>query len=270
MTSDSPSAMFDAPPLFEVSYSLQFEPIEDLHLGLFGLMWDLYRDRYQRVSHDNELAHQIEKFGVIPRELPSFQFLKSAPFPRIKFESDDDQFLIQLQRDRFIFNWRNLDGLFEYPRYDRLKEKFLQEFGVFESFLLANSLKSPSFDQVEFTYVNHMEVADLTVGDVFNAVVHSSSFSNELELESFSLNLKHLIKRDGDSLGRIYATMEKVDRKSDGVALYVLKFLTRTHPMNTTLDGVIEVMDIMRDEINRDFLSLTTPKMHKKWKQIVD
>jgi uncharacterized protein (TIGR04255 family) len=266
-TDDKAELYFATPPLTEVSFSLQFEPIEQLHLGFLGLLWDVFRDRYPIAQHADEIDHVIEKFGVLPREIPQkLKFLPQLPLPRMMYFSEDKQFLIQVQKDRFILNWRNHESVkFEYPRYKNLKKRFLDEIEILYGFLKANNLPSPDYDQVEFTYTNHIDAKDHIAQEVFNDVIDEKRYSPSLELETFDIKLKHILKKDDHNIGRMYTSIASGSRKSDGSKLYILNFTTRTHPTKPSLEGVVEVMDIMREEINNSFSAITKPKMHNLW-----
>lgn len=267
-TDETAELYFDKPPLTEVAFSLQFEPIEELHLGFLGLLWDVFRDRYPIVQHGDEISHQIEKFGVLPREVPpDLKFLKQLPLPRMMFFSEDMQYLLQVQKDRFILNWRNLDPKhnFKYPRYRNLKKHFLNELEIFYKFLEVQNLPLPDFDQVEFTYTNHIDAEEHIAQEVFNDVIDQSRYSPSLELENFNIKLKHILKKDNENIGRMYTSIDSANRISDGVKLYVLNFVTRTHPTESSLEGIVDVMNIMRQEINNSFSAITTDKMHSLW-----
>lgn len=261
---------FGKPPLVEVSFSIQFEPIEGFHIGLIGSTWELYRDRYPIAENATELAHQIEKFGVIDRKSQqlNLKLVEGTPEPRVIFYTADKQYLIQVQKDRFILNWRKCPSPgFEYPRYESLKARFFSEYQIFENSITRNSLAKPTFNQVEFTYVNHIDATTYTVNDVFNNVIEDSSLSQSMKLESFSINLKHLITKDEQNIGRLYTSIEKGNLVSDGSDIYILKFLSRAHPLSSAHESIDEVMDLMREKINSSFTAITTPKMHEEWQR---
>jgi uncharacterized protein (TIGR04255 family) len=265
-TSPQSQLSFKDPPLKEVSISVQFEPINGFHIGLMGLTWNVFKNRYPEVEATDELPHEIEKFGVISRKQLGFKLLERVPIPRLQFVSKDRQYLIQLQNDRFIFNWRKLfDENLEYPRYPNVKRMFLDELAIFNEFLATNGLESPSFNQVEVTYVNHIDANSRSIEHVFKDVIDESRFSSSLKLEAFSINLKHLIQRGEKNIGRMYTSIEKANKIADGKDIYVLRFIVRSHPSEPSLDGVTNVMDISREEINNCFSAITTKAMHDEW-----
>jgi uncharacterized protein (TIGR04255 family) len=74
-----------------------------------------------------------EQFDVTS---PRFGFtMSSFPMPRLWFTSEDGHQLVQVQHDLFILNWRKLDPPADYPRYERLRQRLIDEIGVFEEFL---------------------------------------------------------------------------------------------------------------------------------------
>lgn len=266
MTPAMSNLSFKDPPLKEVAISFQFEPIEGFHIGYFGLAWNVFKSRYPKFETAEELPHEIEKFGIISRKQNGFEFLVGAPPTRAMFISEDNQHLIQLQKDRFIFNWRKLfDESLSYPRYPAVKKMVLDELEIFTGFLTANNLEAPNFNQVEVTYVNHIDADNHSIEHVFKDVIDQSRFSSSLMLESFSINLKHLIRRNDENIGRMYTVIEKANRITDGKDIYVLRFVGRVHPSEPTLAGIVGAMDIVREEINSCFSGITTNAMHEEW-----
>ena len=266
MASKTVEPYFADPPLKEVSFSVQFEPITELHIGYVGLIWDMFRDRYPIAEHADELPHNIEKFGVIHREIPKMTFHEKLPVPRMMLTSADQQNIIQIQKDRFVFNWKKTDDN-QYPRYKSIKDCFLNELKLFSSFLASNNLPSMEFNQVEFTYVNHIDADNYAVHDVFKDTVHESSYSDNLKLENFSFKFRHIISNHKEEIGRMYTNIDKGNLVSDDSFVYILKFTARTHPLDSTLSSVVDVMGIMRSEINSCFSAITTEYMHKNWKR---
>lgn len=266
MTSATSNLSFKNPPLKEVAISFQFEPIKGFHIGYLGLAWNEFKNRYPKVETADELPHEIEKFGIISRKQKGFQFLEGVPPPRAMFISEDNQYLIQLQKDRFIFNWRKLfDESLSYPRYPAIKKMVLDELEIFTNLLTANNLEAPNFNQVEVTYVNHIDADNRSIEHVFKDVIDQSRFSSSLMLESFAINLKHLIRRNDENLGRMYTAIEKANRITDGKDIYVLRFVGRVHPKEPNLAGIVGAIDIVREEINNCFSGITTKAMHEEW-----
>ena len=75
------------------------------------------------------------------------------------FLTEDGTQLIQIQRDRFAFNWRMLDTDRQYPHYAQVRDDFVRQLEKFFEFLREEGLEDPNPDQVELTYVNHIPAA---------------------------------------------------------------------------------------------------------------
>ena len=77
--------------------------------------------------------------------------------------------MIQLQRDRFILNWRKVRPTDVYPRYKQtVRPRFEREWLKFKEHLTEFGMGTPDIQQCEVTYVNDMVHGDGwdTVGDM--------------------------------------------------------------------------------------------------------
>jgi uncharacterized protein (TIGR04255 family) len=262
MKSHKSDVSFKSPPLIEVSISVQFEPLQDFHVGLIGLILNEFRDRYPNVSHDNPLEHKVEKFGGIERvTTPKFRFMEKIELPRVQFSSANFEYMIQLQEDRFILNWKSGNGSCTYPRHEKLRKCFLDELAIFEKIVNQDLI----YDQVEMSYVNHIDVSDRATPEVFSDLLANSHFKKQEEIESFSINWKKIIMHKGQKVGRMYTAVDKAIRVSDNAEVFVLKFVTRAHPFTRDSSGICPAIELMRQKINESFVSLTTEGMHDIW-----
>ena len=154
----------------EVVFGLQFEAMTSLLVPHFGLLWRAFRKEYPKIDEKPPLTSRFEHFG--PRALEIEQTIElsdTPPLPRVWFISDDDSFIIQLQRDRFLHNWRRVGPGDEYPRFETLFPLFCQRYESFLQFLSAAGLEEPKLNQFELTYVNHIPFDYIAndVGEVF-------------------------------------------------------------------------------------------------------
>jgi len=121
---------FDAPhlqhpPIVQVICGILFTPVEDLDpLGL-GIYWNERVDDYPTKSLQLALVDASELasgFDLMPM--------------RAVFVGKDDQFLLQLQRDRFFVNWRKRGA--RYPRFSTAEgvlSRTETEFRTFRNFV---------------------------------------------------------------------------------------------------------------------------------------
>ena len=116
---EAPRPEYDAPPVIEVVLSFQFEPLAELKAAQFGLLWAQFRKEFPRIEEHPPIAPVTENFELSARERFGLQIeMSEIPLlPRTWFLNETGTELIQVQRDRFIHNWRKTDKGQAYPRY---------------------------------------------------------------------------------------------------------------------------------------------------------
>jgi uncharacterized protein (TIGR04255 family) len=260
---------FSRPPICEVAYSFQFEPIELMHMGYLGLLWgEEFKSGYPKVEQDDPLQHEIERFGAAASTMPkTLKFFTKLPVPRIRMISDDSCSLLQIQNDRFVFNWRNHSTIadVEYPRFDSLKETFSREFAVFSNFLGRNSLGELNINQVEITNVNHIPANGMSFSEIFAGLECGVDISSDLKSESISFRTQHVIHLDNKPIGRLYTVIEKAYLSSDSTEIFKLTFTARSNLKDATIVGALDILTLLRNKINQSFVCLTNGNMHEIW-----
>lgn len=266
---------FAAPPLTEVVLSLQFKPLTSLRTPHLGLLWQQFqnefRNEFPTIEEQAPIEQAMEVFG--PEQSAEvkiqLQMLDKPPVPRCWFISQDGTQLIQVQQDRFIHNWRKTGDEGEYPRYERVRERFRKEFQVFHGFLTAAGLGTPVPNQCEVTYVNHIiagkawqrhsELAKVLV-------IGAAAATDGLEPEDIRLAMRYIIRGpDAVPLGRLHVTATPGWRKSDGVPVIILNLTARGAPLRQDLEGALGFFDIGRRSAVRLFAAITTTDMHEEW-----
>ena len=262
---------FDAPPLVEVSISVQFTEIEGLNTAHLGLVWQKFRNEFPRVETQPPLPRMVlEPDRIEPRGSVTLELKKAPPLPRMWFLNRDETCLVQIQGDRFAFNWRKLDADERYPRYDRVKSDFSRNLDIFTQFLEEEGFEGLQPDQVELTYVNHIPSGDKQDGP--------SPLENHLRLwagvpleahlprpESASLKTQFAF-RDGDEfLGRLYVHLESRFLTIDESPVYQLQLTARGAPADQEVHSIPAFLDQAHVWIVQTFASLTTKEMHREW-----
>ena len=152
---------YKRPPVTEVAVSIQFAPLEELTAAHVGLYWARIKDAFPNVTEQAPIAHVVER----PEEenYPKIEaFLTQKPdLPRIWFTDNTETALIQVQRDRFVYNWRRVRDSDTYIRFPAVKSQFLLRWREFLGFLKDQNAPSPEVDQCELTYVNRIEQGEL-------------------------------------------------------------------------------------------------------------
>jgi len=206
---------FERPPVCEVALSVQFPRLEDVtNVNLIQLWAEVFRDRFPETEEKPPLNPLVERFGPpAPTEL-SFQVEAGPPVARYWFKSPDGTELVQVQRDRFIRNWRRLQTGMPYPRFDTLRDRFAEDLRSFIDFVDNKGMGEVEPNQCEVTYVNDIFADEGwdEFGDLENVVtVWRSNYSDDFltKPEEARFATSFLIPgEDGHPAGRLHVSLE--------------------------------------------------------------
>lgn len=139
-----PVAKFKQSPLSEVVCGVEFIAPE-FSTTHFGLYWQAVRERFPSLPLDRPPIGEIDLLPILPK------------LRRIWLESADKQQLIQLQSNRFHYNWRRQSITEEYPHFEEIYPKFEQEWQFFQEWwseIGQSPLQSICY---ELTYLNQID-----------------------------------------------------------------------------------------------------------------
>lgn len=140
-------------PLNEVAYGINFVApgFAVVHYGQF---YARIKDRYP----------EHRDLFPIGKPTPFADQIQIPALPRVWFENGTR--LIQLQMDRFVYNWRRL-GEEPYPGFSVLSLEFQHELEGFLAFAAEAFSEPLHFDELNLTYVNHIEDVDSLKSPIF-------------------------------------------------------------------------------------------------------
>ena len=247
---------------------MQFEPINQLHPGLLGLLWESYRQRYPRVEHQAPISPVREQFDVSPLRL-GFTF-EAFPMARVWFLSADGTRLVQVQRDHFIVNWRKLDTDLEYPRYVSIRETLVNEFSKFDAFIDKEGLGPVRIVQTELTYVNHIDARDREGGrkplSEIVSIWNSKAGAHGLpQFEEASFHARYIMRDLEKPVGRLHISLDPQIYSKNNAPVYALTLVARAAPPSQTIDGALVSLDRAHEAIVDGFTAITTDEMHAVW-----
>jgi uncharacterized protein (TIGR04255 family) len=255
----------------EVALSVQFSPIAGMTVARFGALWSFYNPPFSKTEDKPPIPSMIETFESARPQKLKFELVAEAQPTRCWFIAEDDSGLIQVQSDRFVFNWRKGEPPAKYPRYEQVREGFVTHFGVFEKYISDQRLGPIVPTQCEVTYVNDLPVNEgwSDHGELENIVAPWSGKRSDDFLqkpEDVQIRGRHVIRApDGRPLGRLHFNIEPRIRVSDGVPSLRLVLTARGAPIGEGNAGVLAFLDLGREYVVRGFTSLTTPEMHRIW-----
>lgn len=258
---------FARPPVIETVLGVQFSPITQFSIAHFGFYWARVRSAYPHAEDKPPLTPAFEEFGTPMSHLPKVGIeLVSEVDARCWFIDKSRTLLVQVQRDRFIQNWRKVTGEEPYPRYASLKPRFGDEWQRFCQFLREEELPAPEVTQCEVTYVNHIEpgVGWNSYAEIHNVIAAWTAPSGNFlpGPEVTLINTKYLMP---DKRGRLHIVVQPAVRPRDAKEVLQLTLTARGRPNTSGLDDILEWFDLGHEWIVRGFTDFTTTTMHEIW-----
>lgn len=262
---------FKHPPVNETVLSIQFAPIPDFGIPHFGLYWSRIKAQFPRFQVVPELASIQEQFGNPVQALSRLGIeglqLVTEPEVRCWFLDDSRTRLIQIQRDRLIHNWRQVEGNEEYPRYPKVRATFYEEWQRFRRFLADESLAQPQVNQCEVTYVNHLEYERgwSGYGELSKAIAFWSGKGADGFLpspERVGIDAHYCLPSES---GRLHIAMVPILRARNSKQMLQLQITARGAPKGTDDDAIFAWLDLGREWVVRGFSDFTSANMHKLW-----
>jgi uncharacterized protein (TIGR04255 family) len=259
---------FSNPPVAETVLSVQFEPPANFRAAHLGLFWREIQDRFPKTEERRELPSVIEEFPEVPKLAPGIQIqlqqLEVPPMPRYWFVNHAGKELIQLQKDRFVKNWRKIGEGDQYPRYENVKAGFEKDFALFREFVRNEKLGELQLNQCEVTYVNHIMAGEGWTQHAEIDKVFVGWRQPELSYPGAATDVtwtgRFLIADEGKPVGRLHVEVLPVSRAQDGKPMFVMSLTARGQ-----LGPGLDFFDLGRQWIVWSFKNLTTPEMHRIW-----
>ena len=252
---------YDYPPVTEVVCGVLFATLNAFRLPHFGLFWEKIKADFPTCQEVAPLMPLIEAFGV-EQETPVS--LSEMPLPRVWFVHRDDAAIVQVQRDRFLSNWKRISPTEPYVRYPTVIKLFKERLNSFESFLKENSLGAIDPLQYEMTYVNH--------------IIEGEGWSNASDLgkvfrdhqwhgkeNRFLPGIEHLNLRTSfvlpNNAGRLHVSIRDGKRREDMKSIILFELTVRGFPPDNSLAAMWDWFDVAREWIVRGFTDLTTEEV---------
>lgn len=263
---------FKDPPVVEVALGLQFKPLSRLKNPHLGLLWAKYRKSMPVLEELAPRPSATEDFDAPRLTSPEVQIkILGTPIgSRCWFLNGDGTELIQVQPDRFVFNWRKRQTAEEYPRYEYVKERFREHFHTFTRFLSREELGDVEPNQCEVSYINHIFAgAGWSTLDQAGRVFAQWKQRYDVDFlpkpETVQFETAYQIPGDDDEpIGRLHARMDSGYSESE-VPMFRFRLTARGRPYEESVEGAFRFFDVGREWIVQGFDCLTTARMHEIW-----
>lgn len=247
---------FDDPPVNEVALGRTFLPRADFLLPHFGGFWQKVFSKFPRAEHAPPIISQTNPdFSADPYFLP-----------RVWLVSSDGTMLLQVQRDRFHFNWRQTDMATDYVRFPTIHAQFMSAWTEFERYVAEVTGVPLQTTTGELSYVNFIaldgvetpiEILDRALVDLQGAP------SPRFLPRPTAFNLAYSYQMPGFSeVLKVSAVPAK--RTSDGRPGVRLE-LTVSGPCTSDV-SFDDWSKRSHDFLVNGFKDITKPEMHELWK----
>ena len=267
---------FESPPVIEVALGVQFDPPLALTSAHLGRIWEIYQRRFPKTQDQPPLPSVIETPDAKVSPGPSVQFVGVPPLPRCWFLNEAETELIQIQKDRFVRNWRKVQVGDVYPRYEQIRDGFRDDLDALVAFASRERLGEVRPTQCEATYVNHIRAGAVwqSHSEVQRVVAlwrgnpkPGAGFLPEPEDVRFAV--RYVITEDsGQFLGRLNVDLQPGFLTSDQSPILVLTLTARGRPDGSGLQGVLNFLNRGREWIVRGFTEITTEAtQQQEWKR---
>jgi uncharacterized protein (TIGR04255 family) len=256
---------YENPPVIEVVYGLQFDSL-GLKSPTIGLFWQSVRQDYPTFTENPPLKPIIEKYDQEKRVESQIEVMASPPLPRLWFMDRNENWLIQVQDDKFLHNWKKSKDTDVYPRFEIVSTKFFDAWNRFQGFCQSEGIPLPSINQLEVTYINHIAIKDVKLfvreaSHIFPDMRWRDTHEFLPSPETLSWKTAFLFP---GRQGRLHVSMRHAIRKKNQEPVLLLELTARGMPASKDNEGIRAWFIMAREWIVRGFTDLTDEHVQRE------
>ncbi len=262
---------FANPPLIEVVCGVLFRQMDALLVPHFGQLWlEKFKADYPLIREADPLLPMVERFGEAELQEPS-KFVEFGALPRVWFVEERENAIVQIQRDRFLHNWKKVSKEDEYPRFGRVSELFYNRLARFTNFLEEQGLGKIDPRQYELTYINHIPAGQgwerlADVGKVFPDFSWRVDENRALQSPS-AINWVTVINLP-ENVGRLRSTLVLAVNRATKQPIFSLDMTVRGMAKDKSPEAMRHWFEQAHEWIVRGFVDMTSDEIrHKFWGQ---
>ena len=255
---------FARPPVDEVVLSVLFKSLDKLLAPHLGTIWQEFKkEGFLEVVEQPPVMPTIENLSPSDQE-PELQLSNVPSFSRIWFIHEQQYHIIQVQRDRFTFNWRKLEPDQRYPGFSSIFEKFTKFYCLFGRIIESLNIGKLGTLQYELTYIDHLMHGAgwdtlIDVGKIYNPFsVSQSSNSFWTNAESVFLRTSFPVENLN---GRLHVAISHRLRLSDKKQTLQTDFTMRGFPHNSEFDEMTKWFRSSHSTIRDKFKCMFTEEI---------
>ncbi|WP_297379745.1 TIGR04255 family protein [Roseateles chitinivorans] len=248
---------FGKPPVVEVSCGVTFRLEKPLKSGHAGLYWSRVRHEFPRCEDAAPITALFETSDGAPNV--QYEILDMPELRRTWLLNSVGTHLLQLQEDRFIFNWKRNSLDEHYPSYDTVIADFWKQWHQYRDFLAEQGLGAPVAVQLELTYHN------VLLGHSHFLRDHRREAPDSRFLPvSEALNYRDQFLLP-DNCGRLHVNALSARQVQTGEKALRLDLTARGLPKEASEEGCKGWFDLAHEWITHGFADLTTSEAHELW-----
>ena len=268
--SSSQIPKFKNPPVVETVLGIEFAPLQRWGIPHFGLFWQEIREEFPTYAIKPPLESHIEASDLVLRRTREIQ-IEAIDQPEFRcwyLNPTAHGNLIQVQNDRFVYNWRKLSSDTSYPSYEEFcRPTFEKHWRSFNRFVTAEQLGPIDAVQCEVSYINHIAKGDGWSGvedwhEIFNVLAPTAKHEFLPHPESARFGLHFLMPKEK---GRLRVSASHAIRNEDGIEIIVFNLTARGKPASSEYADIREWFDMAREWVVKGFTDMTTDSMHQLW-----
>lgn len=254
---------FGQPPVIEVACGVAFtlpKPLKTAHIGKY---WARVSSEFPRCEDAIPLSTVVEGEGPVESTELNLQIEQATlpPIRRAWLINAEGTNLLQLQEDRFLFNWKRTDKSSAYPSYRQVVADFRRQWYRYKEFLASEGLGVPATAQLELTYFNYRPGAFDFLRDLQRSE-GQERFLNAPEAVTWKVayNLP-------DGNGRLHIAAMNARNAVTGEKGVRLDLTARGLPKDHSDEGCEQWFDLAHHWITHSFADITTPEAHQAWER---
>lgn len=267
MVSGEKSVGFKSPPVAEAVLGIQFTPLDKMKITDFGLFWQNLKNDFPEVQEKDRLVPSVELKGITIPEA-GWRLSNVVELPRVWFVGElptGGRHFIQLQQDRYLYNWHGTGSTSKYPSFEKNCTSFFSYLDKLQMYVEQAKLGQIQVDQCELTYVNRIPLdKDHDLSEM--AAKAFTPFGNSIPLpghrDRFSFNVSSWL----DELnGRLHITLQPAQNMETREVILDFRITVKGEPTSSDKASLEKWLTQAHNFAINSFKSLTTPEMHQRW-----
>ena len=253
---------FDKPPVSEVVCGIGFAEPRGFSTPHMGLFWRTVLEEFP--------VAEVKDVITPPGETHAIRVSNVPPPPRFFLRSEDRSELIQVQENRFLYNWLKTDDDKPYPRYKKVITRFHEFRKRFERFLADYGFGEIAHRELRLEYVNHIPEGEgwehpADINRIFPGFKYRRRERRYLKPPmDFDIRSRHPVAYENSRLDVSIRTGCKRAGENSEQRIFIFQLTVVGDVSDPAEEEMQAWFDMAREAINLSFLDLTSSNAQAK------